>query len=175
MGRDIPGEWWALFHSPKLNQLMEEGISNSPNLEAAKDALAEARDLLRAQIGKSYLPSLGLDLSGAKTKSLDIFDAFSGYTTKLSAMYIFDLFGGQRRLVETYRAKEDYARYEMLAAYLTLTSNIALRYINIASLQAQIRTTVELIQDQEKILSIARQQYQVVAPQKPMSLRKKLC
>ncbi len=69
MGRDIPGEWWALFRSSQLDRLMDEGIRNSPNLIAAKAALTEARDLLRAQIGESYLPSIGLDLNGQKTKT----------------------------------------------------------------------------------------------------------
>ena len=38
-GLDIPGQWWALFHSPALNALVEQAIAANPTLPAAQAAL----------------------------------------------------------------------------------------------------------------------------------------
>jgi len=37
-GRDIPGDWWALYRSPALNALIEDAIKANPNLDAARAA-----------------------------------------------------------------------------------------------------------------------------------------
>ena len=42
--KDIPGDWWTLFHSPGLNQLILEALKNNPTLEAAQASLREARE-----------------------------------------------------------------------------------------------------------------------------------
>ena len=166
-GRDISGQWWTLFHSARLNILIKEGIKNNPTLAAARAALTKARQLLRAQVGESYYPSVGLDLDARRLKisnvniGSDTGSTFSLYTAQANATYLLDFFGKQRRLVESVRAELDYQRYEMLAAYLTLTTNIAANYISIASIQSQIKTTLQLIQEQTDILKITRQQYQV--------------
>src|SRR5215472_13667820 len=44
-GRDIPGEWWALFRSTPLNGLIAEALKNSPNIAAAEAALRQAHEL----------------------------------------------------------------------------------------------------------------------------------
>lgn len=168
VGKDISGEWWKMFHSTQLNQLITEGINNSPNVAAAKAALKQSQELLREQIGNSYYPAVNLQLaaersqiSGLSFGSTTTTSIFGVYTAGAQASYILDVFGGQRRLVESVAAQVDYARYELLAAYLSLTSNIATNYISVASLQAQITTTKKLIQEQTQILSIVSQQLAV--------------
>ena len=56
-GLDIQGQWWTLFQSPALNELIERALNNSPTLEAATAALRQARETLAAERG-SYYPSL---------------------------------------------------------------------------------------------------------------------
>ncbi|MGZ8165000.1 MAG: efflux transporter outer membrane subunit, partial [Methylobacter sp.] len=41
-GKDIPGQWWTLFHSPQLTQLIQRAMKRSPDLQAAQAALIEA-------------------------------------------------------------------------------------------------------------------------------------
>ncbi len=43
---DIPGEWWELFHSQPLNDLIERSLTNSPSIKAAQAALTMARENL---------------------------------------------------------------------------------------------------------------------------------
>src|SRR5262249_8865975 len=35
---DIPGEWWALFHSKPLNDLIERSLKANPDIKAAQAA-----------------------------------------------------------------------------------------------------------------------------------------
>src|SRR6516165_3674496 len=51
---DIPGEWWALFHSKALNDLIERSLKANPDINAAQAALKVARENVLAQKGAFY-------------------------------------------------------------------------------------------------------------------------
>ena len=53
--RDIPGEWWTLFHSKPLNDLIERSLKANPDIKAAQAALLVARENVLAQRGAYYL------------------------------------------------------------------------------------------------------------------------
>ena len=55
-GKDIPGEWWDLFHSQPLDDLIERALKANPDLKAAQAALLVARENVLAQRG-FYYPS----------------------------------------------------------------------------------------------------------------------
>src|SRR5580698_10230347 len=68
LGRDIPGEWWTLFHSPELNQLIAEGLKNSPTLQAAQASLREAQENVYAEEG-SFFPAVSGDGTAERLKN----------------------------------------------------------------------------------------------------------
>src|SRR5258708_3896777 len=35
-GKDIPGQWWRLFRSRRLNSLIEQALTANPSLQAAQ-------------------------------------------------------------------------------------------------------------------------------------------
>src|SRR5215475_7117578 len=39
-GSDVAGDWWTLFHSAPLNELIERSLTNNPDLKAAQAALS---------------------------------------------------------------------------------------------------------------------------------------
>src|SRR6202161_2915106 len=43
IGRDIPGEWWKVFHSKELDGLIAEALQANPSLQAAQAALGQAQ------------------------------------------------------------------------------------------------------------------------------------
>ena len=53
-GGDIPSQWWALFHSPALNQLVERALKANPNLQAAQATLRQAQENVYAAQGALY-------------------------------------------------------------------------------------------------------------------------
>ncbi len=57
---DIPGEWWTLFHSPLLNDLIVEGLTQNPSIAAAEAAIRIAQENWRAQVG-ALLPAVNLN------------------------------------------------------------------------------------------------------------------
>lgn len=167
-GKDIPAEWWFLFHSQPLNNLIITGISNSPNLAAAKAALRQAQETVNAQIGASFYPNVSAQLGGEREKfNSATFGGgfpstiFNIYNAQVNVSYTLDFFGGMRREVEALCAQVDYQKYEVEAAYLTLTSNIVTTAITVASIRAQIQATHYLIRSQANLLTLIEKQFRL--------------
>lgn len=163
--KSMLGEWWHLFHSPAMNQLIHRGIANSPNLAAAQATLRSAQETLNAQIGNLLLPSVTANLAGqrqlfsnATIGGGDQSSLFNLFNTSVNVAYTLDVFGGSRRQIEATEAQVNYQRYVLVGTYLTLTSNIATTAITVASLHAQVKATQELIRQQEIQLGIIEKQ-----------------
>lgn len=174
-GQDIQGEWWEIFHSPALNRLIAKGLANNPTLAAAKAALTQAQQTLYAEIGSNYLPAVNSQFAGARQRNVFLFPIannklpallYNLFNANLQVSYTVDVFGALRRQVESYRAQVDYQRYELEAAFLTLSSNIASTAINIASLKAQIKATYDIIRLEKQQLVLLNKQYDLGATAK---------
>jgi NodT family efflux transporter outer membrane factor (OMF) lipoprotein len=164
-GRDIPQEWWGLFKSPALNALIERSLANNPTLQSAIATLRAAKEAVYAQEGRffplvqaNFNPTRQLTAaslapipaSGASIYNLD--------TAQVQVSYTFDVWGLNRRTVESLQALADVQNFQVEAAYLTLTSNVAVAAITEASLRGQIDATNELIAINTKMLDILRRQ-----------------
>src|ERR1017187_3523295 len=165
-GRDIPGDWWTLFHSKPLNDLIERSLKANPDVKSAQAALTVARENTLAQRGY-YYPSVsaGFSASRARTSAeVSPFTAsgqltYSLYTPQLSVSFVPDVFGLNKRTVESLKAQEQQARYVLAATHITLSSNIAAAAIQEASLRGQIDATNQLIASSRRMLEILRSQY----------------
>jgi NodT family efflux transporter outer membrane factor (OMF) lipoprotein len=162
--QDIPGQWWSLYHSEPLNKLIDQAIAASPTLDAAKAALRQAQENAAAARG-SFFPSVTGNVSATREKiSTSSFgfaggsSLFSVGTAQLNLSYPLDVFGGIRRQVEGAEANEDYERYQLVTAYLTLTSNVVTTAIQEASLKAQIAATQQIVDIETDELKVLRQQ-----------------
>jgi NodT family efflux transporter outer membrane factor (OMF) lipoprotein len=165
-GMDIPGEWWTLFQSPKLNDLVAQSLKANPNVGAAQAALRQAHELYLAQT-TSFFPavqgSLGGDRSRYPTGTLTSPTVASNstytlYTAQLTLTYTPDVFGGIRRQVEIAKAEEQNSRFQLEATYLTLTSNVVVTAIQEASLRGQIAATEHLLQLERQLTETVRRQ-----------------
>ena len=165
-GRDIPGEWWTLFHSKPLDDLIERSLKANPDLKAAQAALLIARENVLAQRG-AYYPSVNGSFSAVRAKtSADVSPVtntsalnYSFYTPQVSVSFVPDVFGINRRTVESLKAQEQQTRFALAATHITLSTNIAAAAIQEASLRAQIAATRELITINTNMLEILRIQY----------------
>ncbi|MGB8731408.1 MAG: efflux transporter outer membrane subunit [Candidatus Sulfotelmatobacter sp.] len=166
-GRDIPGDWWTLFHSKPLNDLIERSLKNNPDLKSAQAALLVARENTLAQRG-AYYPSVSGSFSATRAKTSEeispvpSFTSFqySLFTPEVSVSYTPDVFGLNRRTVESLKAQQAQARYVVAATNITLSSNVAAAAIQEASLRAQIDATNQLIEVNTKQLDILRRQFE---------------
>ena len=165
-GQDIPGEWWALFHSQPLNDLIERALKANPDLKAAQAALLVARENMLAQRG-FYYPSVSGSFSATRARTAqDVSPAlnaniqnYSLYTPEVSVAFVPDVFGLNRRTVESLEAQAQQARFALIATHITLSSNVAAGAIQEASLRGQMAATEELIKINTDMLKILREQY----------------
>jgi NodT family efflux transporter outer membrane factor (OMF) lipoprotein len=84
---------------------------------------------------------------------------FSLYTPQVSVSFVPDVFGLNRRTVESLQAQEQQARFALAATHITLSSNVAAAAIQEASLRGQIDATRQLIAINTAMLQILREQY----------------
>jgi NodT family efflux transporter outer membrane factor (OMF) lipoprotein len=152
LGAEVPAQWWQLFKSEDLDRVVRLAISDNPTLASARATLAEAREAVTvARAG--YLPHLS---AGAGVQRSPVgAESANDYSLGLSASYSFNAFGGAtRRLVEQQQALADTQRFELAAAYLTLSGGVVTQSLTIASARLQIATTLELLADDQKNLDL---------------------
>jgi NodT family efflux transporter outer membrane factor (OMF) lipoprotein len=168
--RDIPGEWWALFRSKPLDDLIRQSLKANPDLQAAQAALREAQENVRAEEGL-FFPSVDANLSatrerfsaasGGGSAGQSVSPTFNLYDASVSVSYNPDVFGGTRRQVESLTAQAEDQRYQLEATYLTLTSNLVTAAVQEASLRGQIQATEEIIKAESDQLDVLRQQFEL--------------
>jgi len=166
-GSDIPGDWWTLFHSRPLNALIEQSLASNHDLKAAQAALAVARENTLAGRG-AYYPSVTAGFSASRQQdppgalapvpSNNAF-LYNLFTPQVSVSYAPDVFGLNRRTVESLKAQEQAVGYQMIAAQITLSANVVAAAVQQASLQAQIDATHRLIGINTHMLQILRYQH----------------
>jgi NodT family efflux transporter outer membrane factor (OMF) lipoprotein len=169
MGRDIPGDWWKVFHSKELDALIAETLRSNPNLQAAQATLWQAKENLYAQAGV-LLPNIDANSSATRQRFSPASFGQSGqasifnlYQTTVNISYAPDVFGGKRRAIEAGAALAEFPRFELEATYLTLTSNVVTAAVQVASLRGQIDATREILKAETDQLEVVRGQFNVGA------------
>ena len=164
-GKDLAGDWWALFHSQPIDDLVQSALAKNHDLKAAQAALKVAHESSLAHRGV-FLPAVQAGFSAihqkqsgqiAPTPTSNAFQ-YDLFTPQLNISYTPDVFGLNRRSQESLEAQEQSVRYQMVAAYTTLTANVVVTAIQVAALQSQIDATRQLIATDENIVRILQYQ-----------------
>jgi NodT family efflux transporter outer membrane factor (OMF) lipoprotein len=164
LAEDLSGQWWELFHSPGLNEVVTRTIADNPSLAAARATLAEAQEAIAAAKG-SFFPQIDVGGGVQRTRIPGLQSGASASTSSFysvgpSASYLVDVFGGVRRSVEQQTALAEFQGYELAAAWLTLTGNAVTQSVAIASLRAEIEAVEEVIEDGEQNLALVQRQFE---------------
>jgi NodT family efflux transporter outer membrane factor (OMF) lipoprotein len=115
----------------------------------------------------SYYPSVsaGLDASRNLTPTGALSPAsasgnpyYSLITPQLSVSFVPDVFGANKRAVESLQAQADDQRFMLEATRLTLTSNVVAGAIQEASLRGQIKVTEDIVHVESDLLTILNKQ-----------------
>jgi NodT family efflux transporter outer membrane factor (OMF) lipoprotein len=185
---DVPYDWWTLYRSPYLDQLVQRAFAHNPSIEAAQAALQQAQEFASAQQGyfyptvtASYSPSrsklagnMGGNSPGVQgngrviqTYSNPAGPKYNGpayynfHVAQLTVGYVPDVFGLNRRLVESSQAQVENQRLQLEATYLTLASNVVAAAIQEASLRAQLEAVQRIVAIDQESLDILRKQNQL--------------
>jgi NodT family efflux transporter outer membrane factor (OMF) lipoprotein len=165
--QNIPGQWWTLFRSPDLDRLIKQALQANPSIAAAQASLRVAQENVLAQDG-SFFPQIGAGVGVAKnltsTASLAPVGAnnkpgYSLYTAQLSISYSPDVFGLNRRMVESLAAQAENKRDELEAADLSLSANVVTTAFQEAGLRAAIAAQQDTIKADEDLETIIARQY----------------
>ena len=150
-GGKVAADWWHFFNSEKLDVLINEAITENPDFQAAQARLRQSQNILLAGYGVFY-PQVDAGLGASRQKfspvrfgSSTSSSIFNLYTLSATVGYSLDLFGGNRRAVESLKAQVDFQHDNLLATHLALTGNIVNTVIAQAAYRAQIKATEEII------------------------------
>ena len=165
IGQDIPAQWWELFQSKELNALIAASLQHNPSVDAAQAAMRGALESVSAQQG-SFYPTVNASFSPSRQKVAGVLASplaansyyYNLHTAQVSVTYAPDLWGGNRRQVESLKAQAESQRYQVVATRLTLTANVTNAAIQEASIRGQIAATRQIIAGQTRVLDMLRKQ-----------------
>jgi NodT family efflux transporter outer membrane factor (OMF) lipoprotein len=162
-GRGPSAAWWTLLGSEQINKLVSLALANNQSLVSAQAHLAAARERIRAAQGAWY-PQLDVMAGAQRTRygaptlgSLaKDFPPYSAYAAGPAVSYDLDLFGSTRSRVEQATTSALYEFAQLQAASLSVSGNVVIEALQIATLRAQIRVTLGILADDERTLALIR-------------------
>ena len=161
----VDARWWTLFGSPELNALVDQALKANSDLAATRAALKAARENWLAARG-ALLPQVDASAGTSRNKgsqylapvpATPAFD-YNLQTAQVSVGYTLDLFGGNRRQLESARAQYLAQRYQAEAARISLITNV----VAAAFQQAALRDSVAA---QTRVVALAEQQTAIMRRQ----------
>lgn len=145
-------EWWKAYGSDELNDLVAEGLKNSPSLAAAQSTLKAAREQLRSQIGNSLFPSIDAEFTPQRQRALGvpIFPEqqtflYNVFAADVKASYTFDFFGAAFLADRALAGQVQQQELQFAATRRALATNIVVATINAAAMQEQVAATERLV------------------------------
>ena len=163
--------WWQRFDDPVLTALVERGLRQNLDLEAAIARIDTARARL-GQARASGQPTIAINgsatgqrLSTADPQNQGVVFA-PGFSrnqdvlrTSIDATWELDLFGRVRRLKEAARARLDAATADAAATRISIAAAVVDHYWLIRDLDTRIAQSLAGTNAQTKLVRSARAQY----------------
>jgi NodT family efflux transporter outer membrane factor (OMF) lipoprotein len=178
LGQDVDYRWWEAFGCPGINSLVERAFRVNATVRAAQAALRQAQEMVYAQQGY-FWPSVGADYNferqqlpgntasstapGVQGNGQVLVPSgpaqpliYNFQTAQLTVGFVPDVFGANRRKVESLDAQAQNQRFELEATYISLAANVVAAAIQEAATRAQLKATQEIIAHNEKSVAILR-------------------
>ena len=182
LGAKVNADWWRLFKSTQLNIFVSKALANNLTLQSAQANLRQSQANLQAGYGVFFpqvdagFTSVRQQFSPARFGNNSASTIFNLYTFSTTVSYTLDVFGGERRNVESLEAQKDLQRYTEQGTYLTLTGNIINAVIAKAAYQAEVETTEQWLALMQKQIKLTETQVSAgtVSYQAVVSLRSQL-
>lgn len=160
----IPQRWWGVLRCKPVDIVMTRALSDSAEIEAQAAALRAADADAGAAQG-SLFPQLGASAQASRQKPNTVgagagasTSPYSVATGQLNISYVADVFGLNRRQIESKLAQAEVQAFQLEAALLTLSSRLALAAIAEASLRDQIAAMDATVAVAREVLAQVKQQ-----------------
>ena len=145
-------DWWRLFGSSELIELIDEARANSPDLAAAYSRILQAEAQARVA-GASLLPTLDLGADASRQGQIGS-GAANAFGLSLGASYEVDLWGRNRMNDAAARAQIRASRYDQETVALTLMAGVASGYLQVLSLRERLRISRLNLELAEEVLAL---------------------
>ena len=142
--KGVMDAWWTRFNDPVLNRLVGSGITNNvaylravTRLEQADWELLGSYAAFRPRFagagnwGRSWYHKSTSSAGGRRTH-------YNAQSVALDGQWELDIFGGNRRLSEAAFAEAEAAGWTVDDAWLSLTTQIGIQYVNLRTTQERI-------------------------------------
>ena len=164
-GTALQADWWKLYGSAQLNALIELALKNNPTIDSARAALKQSQAYASAQQGY-FFPTIQAGLSptrqansGTISPTLTSGDTpFTLNTAQVSVGFSLDVFGLNRRTLESLKAQAENQKFLLEAAKLSLATNIVSAVVQQSALQAQLKSTEDIIAASKRSLVLLEKQ-----------------
>ncbi|NDU86314.1 MAG: efflux transporter outer membrane subunit [Ferrovum sp.] len=161
LGKPMDAEWWTIFSSVALNNLIQHAVGDNYDLKAARETLSQAEAAVDAQQG-SLMPQMSLNaLAGRQKYGVALFGPsnfvippFTYYEVGPSLSWTPDIFGGGKHQIERQQALAAYQKHELDALYVELTGNVVSQAIQLAAVKSELVTVQGLVESDEKNLDM---------------------
>lgn len=148
----VSADWWSVFGSAELQDLVKAALSDSPDLSIAIERVVQAEAQARIA-GASLFPTLnlGLGTSTRKSSSNGISSTTNASSTTLSASYELDVWGRNAAGVRGANASLQATTYDRDTARLTLIAGVATGYFQLSSLRSRLAIARENLAIAERV------------------------
>lgn len=133
-------QWWTLLNDPVLSDLMVQARSHNLDVRQAEARLRQSR-AQRAAAQADGLPTLAASASASRAHSREMNGRSTTsdlFTNGLDASWELDLFGRNRRALESADATLQASQEDLNAVLVSLFAEIALNYVDVRSLQLRL-------------------------------------
>lgn len=163
----IKEQWWHDYQSDAMNEIVELALKNNPNIDAAIANLKAAQANVRVQQG-FFFPTIGAGYVGtqgnpgytiAPPTNTDIGSVYALQTAQLTIGYMPDIFGLNRRQVESLQAQAKISQFQLDALRITVASNVIAAVMQEAALSEQFAAQQRAVQLAQGQLKTARKMF----------------
>ena len=171
-GDAVDPQWWNSFNDPLLSKLETMAVQQNLDLQIATQRLLEAE--AKAQIeGAALYPTLGANASFSRNRISgdsptgqfgaafpEVLQPYNLYQYGLQTMFDLDLWGKNKRAVETAVASARASDEARRAALLNVQASVASNYIQLRGTEAILGITQKNLQSANQLVQLTAERQQ---------------
>ena len=157
-------QWWKQFDDPVLTQLVEDALKTNLDLKLAVAVLRQtraARGIAAAPLWPAISASAKYQRETTLLSQYTAGSAQNLYQAGFDAAWELDVFGGQRRNVESADANVHASIEGVSLAQVSLAAEVALNYVQLRGYQQQIVVAQKNLKSMQDTALITRQKSKV--------------
>ncbi len=162
-GVEITDKWWELFGDSALNDLQQKALANNQDLVIAMANVEKARALARVDSAQLF-PQLEANPSFERSRSAasSVFPSriSNSYKLPLDLSYEIDMWGKVRKAFAAGRADAQAQEAAWATVYLTLTTDVARTYFQIAAVDAEIDALQQAVELRRRAVEMLKLRFE---------------